>query len=409
MEHQCPKTILSVFSGRYDRMKVLVKYLRKAISMDIVQEVHLWNFTKKNTDEHYIRSIANIRRLSSTTQSFQEFFTNLEQNEINFQIKGEGNVCVVAKTSLGHFYELWLGILNNQLLVLREGKQELARTVMDGVVNAHITYSFQIKITTEKELCVYRENKLLLSVSIPEGQHFTRTFVKSERSSAKIKYPLIVNKGFYLMDTCSKTLWTNYYQHYIDNDYREDIILKCDDDIMFIDLERLPQYVYFCRNNPQCDLLLANTVNNGVSAYFQQSVYNLIPKSFMELEYPEGGIFGSLWESGEKAHRLHWYFLNYHELFLQKLNSLIEVKSRFSINFFAIRGDNWTKLFFSGEHDENDITVKRVKEGILKNYFYSDFVVSHLSFFKQEEDIQLKVNELITLYDQFADQYLSTV
>jgi hypothetical protein len=50
-----------------------------------------------------------------------------------------------------------------------------------------------------------------------------------------------------------------------------------------------------------------------------------------------------------------------------------------------------------------------VKEGILKNYFYSDFVVSHLSFFKQEEDIQLKVNELITLYDQFADQYLSTV
>ena len=69
---------------------------------------------------------------------------------------------------------------------------------------------------------------------------------------------------------------------------------------------------YIRRND--YDLVFANTINNGVSAYFQQNKYNLIPKQIMDLEYPPNGLCGSLWESGTKAELLHDYFIkNYKE------------------------------------------------------------------------------------------------
>lgn len=410
MEKSRPKTILTVFSGRYDRMKVLIQYLQKAIALDLIQEVHLWNYTRKIADEYYIRSIANLKRVSHKTNTVYEFFTSINDNQILFQLKGQEKVCIYIQTSTQRQYEVWLGVANNRIGLLREGKQELSRGVCEGIINGYVYHTFMIQITKENELQVYRNNQKLMSTQIPRGQTIERTFVKSIDHPAKIRYSMVVNKGFYLMDTCIKKPWSDYYQYYIDDEYQQDVILKCDDDIMFIDLHRLSQFIHFCRNNPQCDLIFANTVNNGVSAFFQQNVYNWIPKSLMELEYPEGGVSGSLWDSGEKAHQLHRFFLTHSSIFLsQNLNSLINILSRFSINFFAIKGEKWSKLLYSGENDEEDLTVKKVANGICKNYFYSDFVVSHLSFFKQEDDPRLQVNTLIELYDQFANQYLATI
>jgi hypothetical protein len=76
--------------------------------------------------------------------------------------------------------------------------------------------------------------------------------------------------------------------------------MKCDDDIVFIDLYKLPNFINFIRNNNH-DLVFANTINNGVSAFFQQNKFELIPKTLMDLEYPPNGLCGSLWESGKKA------------------------------------------------------------------------------------------------------------
>ena len=47
---------------------------------------------------------------------------------------------------------------------------------------------------------------------------------------------------------------------------------------MFIDLFKLPKFIEFVKNNDY-DLVFANTINNGVSAYYQQYKFNLIPKS----------------------------------------------------------------------------------------------------------------------------------
>jgi len=414
MEKSSPKTILTVFSGRYDRMKVLVKYLRKAIDLDIIQEVHFWNFAKKESDALYLRSISNPKRLAGNARSFSELFLPLEHNQFTLDIRSAGNVCVMIQTTSGNQYEVWIGAVENRLTILRKGKQELGRVVQEGVVQPYSYKTFTFRIVSSCfQIMVNQETTTpFLSVPLdplsPEEERIERVWVKGEQHATKIRFVTTVNKGFYLLEPCIKKPWTNYYQYYIDEEYRHDVILKCDDDITFLDLRRLPQFITFCRLNPQCDLIFANTVNNGVSAFFQQNVYNVIPKTVMELEYPEGGLNGSLWESGEKAHQLHQYFLSHSDLFLhQNHNSLIQILSRYSINFFAIRGENWSKMIYSGDNDEEDITVKKVAEGTFKNFYYSDFVVCHLSFFKQEEDPRLKVDELVCLYDAFATQYLS--
>ena len=83
-----------------------------------------------------------------------------------------------------------------------------------------------------------------------------------------------------------------YYYHYCDPKYENDIIIKCDDDIVFIDILKLPNFINFIRLN-DFDLVFPNTINNGVSAFIQQNKYNLIPKEIMTLEYPlHNNIYG---------------------------------------------------------------------------------------------------------------------
>ena len=46
------------------------------------------------------------------------------------------------------------------------------------------------------------------------------------------------------MDTCKKN-WENYYNYYNNKNFENDIILKCDHDIVFVDLYKLPKFIDF--------------------------------------------------------------------------------------------------------------------------------------------------------------------
>jgi hypothetical protein len=107
----------------------------------------------------------------------------------------------------------------------------------------------------------------------------------------------------------------------------------------------------------------------------------------MDLEYPNNGLCGSLWESGQKAEKLHNYFIDNSEQFLNfNYNELsIEIKTRYSINFFAYKGKNWHKIINCYNDDECTLTIDYVKNKNFKNILYFDFYVAHLSYFKQNE------------------------
>jgi hypothetical protein len=249
-------------------------------------------------------------------------------------------------------------------------------------------------------LNILKNNELLISQRIKDNFIIKNIYFKTGHNSVgELTYNTSQNKGFYFMDTCQKN-WKNYYNYYNDRQFENDIIIKCDDDIVFIDLYKLPKFIDFTKNN-NYDLVFANIINNGVSAYFQQNKYNLIPKELMNLEYPHGGLNGSLWKSGKKAEILHTYFLENYKKFLDYdyNNEIIPINTRFSINFFAYKGKNWHKIKDSYVDDEYNLTVHYVRNRQFNNILYSDFYVSHLSFYKQNET-GINLHKLIDNYNQ---------
>ena len=66
--------------------------------------------------------------------------------------------------------------------------------------------------------------------------------------------------------------WTPYYEYYAKNITDSDIVLKIDDDIVFVNTSEFKCFVRFVDESVDALLVSANVVNNGVIAHFQQKL-----------------------------------------------------------------------------------------------------------------------------------------
>jgi hypothetical protein len=391
--------IISIFSGRKPNIKILKKYLTKALELNIINEVHFWNYTRNSDDEEYLKTISNLKRTSSTREGNYILITPIiSNNSFELNVKACNDIHIKL-TNLDIEYEIVLGGWNNTKSVIRENNKEICNLIQNNVVDENNNNIFEF-IIDNNILNVIKNNELLISQRIKDNFIIKNIYFKTGYNSVgDLTYNTTQNKCFYFMDTCEKN-WKNYYNYYNDKKFENDIIIKCDDDIVFIDLYKLPKFIDFIKNNDY-DLVFANTINNGVSAYFQQNIYNLIPKEIMDLEYPHGGLCGSLWESGKKAEILHSYFIENYKKFLDYdyNNEIIPINTRFSINFFGYKGKNWHKIKDCYFDDEYNLTVDYVSNRQFNNILYSDFYVSHLSFFKQNET-GINLDKLIDNYNE---------
>lgn len=393
------KNIISVFSGRKPNIEILKKYLQKALELKIIDEVHFWNNTRNSFDEDYLKTISNLKRTSSSENGNYILITPLVlNNSFELNVKAPNDIHIKI-SNLYTEYEIVLGGWNNTMSVIRENNNEIFNLNKKKLADGEKYNNYQIVINNDN-LNIVKNNELVISQKIQNNFQIENIFFKTGNNSiGHLRYNTIQNKGFYFMDTCEKDSWKNYYNYYNDTIFENDIILKCDDDIVFIDLNKLPKFIKFIKNNDY-DLVFANIINNGVSAYFQQNKFNLIPKELMELEYPHEGCSGSLWENGEKAEILHNYFIENYNKFLDYNynNEIIPIDTRFSINFFGYKGKNWKKICNSGiGNDEYNLTVEYVKNNQFKNILYTDFYVSHLSFYRQNET-GINLNKLVNNY-----------
>jgi len=400
------KNIVTVFSGRKVNIEILKKYLQKALDLKIIDEVHFWNNTRNLNDEIYLKTISNLKRTSSKKGgNYISITPELSNNcfELSVRASNDIHIKLTNKPQLpGTVYEIVLGGWNNTKSVIRKDGIEVLSLQKNGVADGNNYNNFKFVIDeNENTLDVIKNDKMLMSQEIQNGFKLNSICFKTGHDCVgDLNYRATQNKGFYFMDTCEKS-WKNYYNYYDDKQFENDVIMKCDDDIVFIDLQKLPNFIDFVRKNDY-DLVFANTINNGVSAHFQQNKFKLIPTSLMNLEYPPNGLCGSLWENGKKAETLHKFFIENHEKFLNYdyNNEIIQIHTRYSINFFGYKGKKWHKIKDCYEDDEHNLTVKFVHTKKLKNVLYSDFYVSHLSFFKQNEtginldELAVKYNEL---------------
>ena len=397
--------IISIFSGRKSNIEILKKYLQKALDLNIIDEVHFWNYTRNSNDEYYLKTISNLKRTSSTKGNYILITPIITNNFFELNVKASNDIHIKI-TNMNTEYEIVLGGWNNKKSVIRKNNNEIFSLLKNNIADINNFNNFKI-IINDDILNILKNNELIISQKIQNNFKIQNIYFKTDGSVGDLNYNTTQNKGFYFMDTCEKS-WKNYYNYYKDKKFENDIVIKCDDDIVFIDLYKLPNFIQFIRNN-ECDLVFANIINNGVSAYFQQNKFNLIPKSLMNLEYPKGGFRGSLWESGNKAEKLHNYFIENYKKFLdyEYNNEIIQIKTRFSINFFGCKGKKWYKIADIDNNDEYILTVDYIKNKQFKNILYTDLYVSHLSFYKQNET-DINLNNLIDKYHKLYNTIIET-
>lgn len=433
--------IVSIFAGRKANIEILKKYLEKALELKIIDEVHFWNYTRNIDDEIFLKSISNLKRTSPIKNNkenleddpflkgisnvtnfnhlkFLKTIIDLKRNKLinnenyilitpiilnnsfELKVKAPNDICIKI-TNINIEYEIILGGSNNTESFIKENNNIIFSLSQSGIADENNYNNFLIKIE-DNILKIIKNNELIISQIIQNNFEIKNIYFKTDNNSVgDLMYDTTQNKGFYFMDTCEKKSWKNYYNYYNDKKFEDDIILKCDDDIVFIDLNKLPRFIEFIKNN-EYDLVLANIINNAVSGYFQQNKYNLIPQELINLEYPEDGYGGTLWESAKKAEILHNYFIDNYKMFLnyEYNNEIIPINTRFSINFFGYKGKNWYKIINSYlKDDEYNLTVNYVKNNGFKNVLYSDFYVSHLSFYTQVKN-GINLNNLIDNYNK---------
>lgn len=200
--------------------------------------------------------------------------------------------------------------------------------------------------------------------------------------------------------------WTDYYMHY--GKTRElsdnDILIKCDDDIVFIDVDTFALFIAEIVDNA---FYCPNIVNNEVCAFIQSTygVHALQRTLSKKHRYPGSVDLPSYWtHQYHKADAIHTDFKNNHHKYSLKVDN-IHWTSRISINFFAARGASVREafaLFYDNacEWDDEAFFAYHKRNFVVVIFF----CVVHFSFCNQNEKmlIQKHLKDYVSLAQKWT-------
>ena len=195
----------------------------------------------------------------------------------------------------------------------------------------------------------------------------------------------------HLMSVFSKSSWKEYYDFYTKQRYPDPmtVIVKCDDDILFIDVEHFPVFIMRRRDNPEFLLSTAMVMNNPVCNSIQLSM------GMISSEYFSEETIGRLWYGKDTVKLIHKYFLELrHKLVPDSrgIDNIVPLDARdgairLNINFVAILGKD-LDVFQAVEPTDDEGSLGQTLPIILRRYNYLDpsFIVVHSAYCKQRED-----------------------
>jgi hypothetical protein len=404
--------ILVTFAGRQQRMEILTQYIRKALEAGIIDEWHIWDFTRSADDRAWVTKEFGPVRYMGPNASYQRKGTLSRKSSFRTtaKIKSDLHIAIMPNDTPDEGYEIVVGGWNNCFSALRRiGKGDLANFVRDehaliwsrstpGVLSPGVGNHVVLSLDSDGVPTLHINGVMVGSwpeLHMPAGASImVRGGWGSDLELCDVQEPV----RRYVGNENETTPYWQAYSYYTKRltEFSDAVFLKCDDDVVYLDLEKLSRFIDFRRDNPHYFIVSANVVNNGVCAYWQQAAGSL-PATLGEFERPPGGFGGSLWQSAERAMQLHEYFLNKADKSLPLPSAVIDWQERQSINFIAWLGKDLVHMALPKCDDEYALTVD------LPNYLgrptaiYSDFTVSHLSFGPQENGLGLE--QLITEYD----------
>lgn len=394
------KNIVTIFVENTINLELLTKYLKKTMEMKTIDEVHFWNYTKTPVDDKNIKQISNISRTTSNEPGeYTRVFTTLTNNEFFLNVTAENDVHIKIKDSvLNIYYEIVLGGWNNTKSIIRKNNVEICSLIKKNLINNIET---NIKVSIKNNfLGIYKNDNIIFNYELDEIFNIDEIYVKTGYGSVgNFTYETTQNKWFYLMDVCDKNKKHYYCDYYKNIKFINDIIIKCDDKITFIDLNKLPKFIEFIKTNDYCDVISGNVINNNICSLYQQHKYDLIPKSLVNLDFKNNGTILYTDNNDEK---LHSYFIKNYDNFIEyEYNSeviQIETSSVFNFNFVGYKANIFYK--FNDECDNSNLD-NFLKNKKFKTMMYCDFYASCLS--KNFSTNQPKIYKLVYDYNQLYD------
>ena len=205
----------------------------------------------------------------------------------------------------------------------------------------------------------------------------------------------------------SQTDWSPFYKTLATKLYdKKSIIIKCDDDILFIDIYGLKSALEDRWKDKESFLIHSNCINNGLCGYYLRNKFPML-KAQLSI-YPKGGLLGVLFEKPELAYAMHLQFLKDINNNISNLNNYIiddvNISSRISINFILINGSDLKYLENVSINDEYELSSKIPEELLRKNKIKGDLITCHLSYQMQDKFI-LSKNDIINQYNILYSNY----
>nr|WP_249207287.1 hypothetical protein [Gluconobacter cerinus] len=379
-------------------MELLRAHVSRLLETGKLQEWHIWDFTRKDSDRAYIRQNYGPVTFIRPKGGYQQVTTISDNHTQTFTLGICSDLHVAVKrASDPSFTEFVLGGWNNSRSVIRTLENENFHTT--GRSSECEVFSIEtpgiLRADAKNDLTVSVDPHGTISLSI-NGMHMQAE--TSSLNGEEIEVYFRGGESFSLEIVRDRTGITqfigdiglsapyfqafNFYAERYEQ-YRDYVFMKCDDDIVYIDSTHFLDYVNAIEHNNQYFLISANVVNNGICAYLQQQGGHL-PESLGHFESPTNGMYGSLWESGYRANKLHEFYIEQGAPIWPLTEEIVPWKTRIFINFIGWRGENLRYMNIPQGDDEGMVSVlipSYLKKDIA---VFSKFMVSHLSFFPQE-------------------------
>jgi len=379
------KTIVVIFAGRKKYLEILILYLRNLKNNKKIDEIHFWQFTNTKIDTEYLETISNIHKTSSHFLEYRSIYPEIKNNSFTISVKsnkGGGSILI------NNIYEFIINLEKNFVNFKKYNETKL--NFFKNLTYECKEYNFIIKIINYN--IIFEESKKILFKFSINNNNFNSIKIHSLNNSDVFwEYKESFNKGIKLFDTKfrSGAHWYEVYKFYLDYDFK--ILIKLDDDICFIDLNRFDEfinYIYLFQKN----ITIPNLVNHAVSLYYNNK-YGLIPNNILKEAYQNQSsslnIFG-YFVDGVQGQKIHNYFLNNIKTFTN--NNLKPKKldgEKPSICMFGITKKSYNKIYAQNlVYNKNDMQSKNFLFNdenytiqLLNNYIYPRFVCVHYSFF----------------------------
>lgn len=188
-----------------------------------------------------------------------------------------------------------------------------------------------------------------------------------------------------------------------------DVVIKCDDDILFIDIERLESALELRYLNQQPLIMHSNCINNGVCAFHQYKQGAWRFNSELLAMYPSAGLSGPIFiDHGDVADKMHTQFVNdlnenFNNINKYKLEKNLYLLQRISINFTFFLGKDREILKTISDQDEYLVSCKIPQLHDRPNMIIADMITSHYSYGAQKK---LRDDKGVQKYKSLADNYL---